>query len=53
MTTDTTLRLLAECFEELDGVPAVVLTDRMASLRGQIVARQVVPNAAYVRFATH
>ena len=53
MTTDTTLRLLAECFEELGGVPAVVLSDRMASLRGQIVANQVVPNGAYVRFATH
>ncbi|MDP8929971.1 MAG: hypothetical protein M3O70_15740 [Actinomycetota bacterium] len=25
----------------------------MASLRGQIVANQVVPNSAYVRFATH
>lgn len=53
MTTDTTLRLLAECFEELGGVPAVVLSDRMAALRGQIVANQVVPNSAYVRFATH
>ncbi len=53
MSTDTTLTLLAECFEELGGVPAVVLTDRMASLRGPIVANQVVPNGAYVRFATH
>jgi transposase len=52
-TTDTTLRLLAECLEEIGGVPAVVLTDRMAALRGQIVANQVVPNAAFVRFATH
>lgn len=53
MTTDTTLRLLAECLEEIGGVPAVVLSDRMASLRGQIVANQVVPNPAYVRLATH
>ena len=53
MTTDTTLALLAECFETIGGVPAVVLTDRMASLRGPIVANQVVPNGAYVRFATH
>ena len=53
MTTDTTLRLLAECFETIGGVPAAVLSDRMASLRGQIVANQVVPNAAYVKFATH
>jgi len=27
---ETTLRLLAECLEELGGVPAVVLSDRMA-----------------------
>lgn len=53
MTTDTTLGLLAECFETIGGVPAAVLADRMAALRGQIVANQVVPNAAYVRFATH
>ncbi len=53
LTTDTTLGLLAECLEEIGGVPSVVLSDRMASLRGQIVANQVVPNPAYVRFATH
>ena len=53
MTTDTTLRLLAECLDTVGGVPAVVLSDRMVSLRGQIVANQVVPNGAYVRFATH
>lgn len=53
MSTDTTLALLAECLETIGGVPAVVLTDRMASLRGPIVANQVVPNGAYVRFATH
>lgn len=53
MSQDTTLRMLAECFEQLGGVPAVALTDRMGCLRGQIVANQVVPNAGYVRFATH
>ena len=37
-TQQTTLRLLAECFEELGGVPAVVLTDRMACLKAGIVA---------------
>ena len=47
----TTLRLLAECFEELGGVPAVVLTDRMGCLRGGTVANVVVPHPEYVRFA--
>jgi hypothetical protein len=47
----TTLRLLAECFEELGGVPAVVLTDRMGCLKGGIVANVVVPHPEYVRFA--
>jgi hypothetical protein len=36
-TRSTTLELLAECFEELDGVPAVILTDRMACLKAGIV----------------
>jgi transposase len=49
----TTLRLLAECFEFLGGVPAVVLADRMNVLRGQVVANQVVPAPAYLRFAAH
>lgn len=48
----TTLRLLAECFETLGGVPAVVLADRMACLRGGVVANVVVPAPGYVRFAT-
>lgn len=51
-TLATTLRLLAECFTELGAVPAVVLADRMACLRGPIVANVVVPTATYVRFAT-
>jgi transposase len=49
----TTLRLLAECFEEAGGVPHVVLVDRMGSLKGGVVANVVVPTAEYVRFATH
>lgn len=52
-TRETTLRLLAECFEELGGVPAVVLTDRMACLKAGIVANVVVPHPDYVRFAAH
>jgi hypothetical protein len=43
--------LLAECFEELGGVPAVVLTDRMSCLKGGTVANVVVPHPEYVRFA--
>jgi transposase len=47
----TTLRLLAECFEELGGVPAFVLADRMGCLKGGVVANVVVPAPGYVRFA--
>jgi transposase len=50
---DTTLRLLAGCFEAAGGVAAVVLADRMGCLKGGVVANVVVPSAAYVRFATH
>jgi transposase len=49
----TTLRLLAECFEELGGVPAVVLADRMGCLKAGVVANVVVPHPDYVGFATH
>jgi hypothetical protein len=52
-TRATTLALLAECFEELGGVPAVVLSDRMSCLRAGIVANVVVPHPDYVRLATH
>jgi len=52
-TRETTLALLAECFEELGGVPAVVLTDRMGCLKAGIVANVVVPHPEYVEFATH
>lgn len=49
----TTLRLLAECFETLGGVPAVVLADRMACLRATTVAGLVVPHPEYLRLAAH
>ena len=47
----TTVRLLAECFEAIGGVPAVVLADRMGCLKGGVVANVVVPAPGYVRFA--
>jgi hypothetical protein len=49
-TRPTTLSLLAECFEELGGVPAVLLTDRMGCLRASTVANVVVPHPEYVQF---
>jgi transposase len=49
----TTLGLLAECFETLGGVPQVVLADRMGCLKAGVVANKVVPTPTYVRFATH
>jgi hypothetical protein len=50
---ETTLAMLAECFEALGGVPGKVLADRMGCLRGGVVANVVVPTAGYVRFASH
>jgi transposase len=52
-TRETTLTLMAECFEELGAVPAVALTDRMACLKNGVVANVVVPHPDYVRFAAH
>jgi transposase len=49
---ETTLGLLAECFETMGGVPRVVLADRMGCLKGGVVANVVIPTADYVRFAT-
>jgi transposase len=49
----TTLRMLAECFEVLGGVPKTVLADRMSCLKAGVVANVVVPAPDYVRFATH
>ena len=48
---ETVLGLLAECFEAAGGVPAVVLSDRMAALKASVVANAVVPHPDYVRFA--
>jgi transposase len=50
---ETTLGLLAECFEAIGGVPRTVLADRMGCLKAGVVADVVVPTADYVRFATH
>jgi transposase len=50
---ETTLAMLAECFEALGGVPGKVLADRMGCLKGGVVANVVVPTADYVRFAAH
>jgi transposase len=50
---DTTMAMLAECFEVLGGVPGVVLTDRMGCLKGGVVANVVVPTPAFVSFAAH
>jgi transposase len=50
---ETTLWLLAECFEVLGGVPKTVLADRMGCLKAGVIANVVVPTADYVRFATH
>jgi transposase len=49
----TTLALLAECLEVLGGVPGKVLADRMACLKGGVVANVVVPAPEYLRFAAH
>jgi hypothetical protein len=49
----TTFALLAECFEQLGGVPKMVLADRMGCLKSGVVANVVVPTPDYVRFATH
>src|SRR6266536_1783855 len=50
---ETTLAMLAECFEVLGGVPGKVLADRMGCLKGGVVANVVVPTAEYLRFAAH
>lgn len=50
---ETTMALLAECFETLGGVPGVVLADRMGCLKGGVVANKVIPTPAYVSFAAH
>lgn len=49
----TTMALIAEAFAAVGGVPAKVLADRMACLKGGVVANVVIPTPDYVRFATH
>lgn len=49
----TTLALIAEALGVIGGVPKRVLADRMACLKGGVVANVVVPTPDYVRFATH
>lgn len=49
---ETSMRLLAECFEEIGGVPKVVLPDRMGFLMGEVVANVMVPTPDYVRLRT-
>ena len=49
----TTLALIAETLAAADGVPARVLADRMACLKGGVVANVVVPTPDYVRLASH
>jgi hypothetical protein len=49
----TTLALIAEAFSAIGGVPARVLADRMACLKGGVVANVVIPTAEYVRLAGH
>ena len=49
----TTLALIAEAFNAIGGVPARVLADRMACLKGGVVANVVIPAAEYVRLAGH
>lgn len=46
---DTTLRLLADCFELFGGVQGKVLADRMVCLKRSVVADVVVPTVEYVR----
>jgi transposase len=49
----TTLALIAEALGAIGGVPARVLADRMACLKGGVVANVVVPTPEYVRLASH
>ena len=49
----TTLALIAEAFGAIGAVPARVLADRMACLKGGVVADVVIPTAEYVRLASH
>ncbi|RFZ07651.1 hypothetical protein VIMS_04278 [Mycobacterium marinum] len=48
-----TLALIAEALGGIDGVPARVLADRMACLKGGVVANFVIPTSEYIRLATY
>ncbi|MGW0040083.1 IS21 family transposase [Gordonia sp. NPDC003376] len=52
-TVTTTLGFIAQALEEIGGVPRRVLADRMACLKGGVVANVVIPTPTYIRFATH
>jgi transposase len=49
----TTLAMIAEALAAMGGVPARVLADRMACLKGGVVANVVIPTAEYIRLASH
>lgn len=49
----TTLAMIAEALAAIGGVPARILADRMACLKGGVVANVVVPTPDYVRLAGH
>lgn len=49
----TTLALVADALAAAGGVPHKVLADRMACLKGGVVANVVIPTPDYVRFASH
>lgn len=49
----TTLALIGEAFAAVGGVPGKVLADRMACLKGGVVANVVVAAPSHVRFAAH
>lgn len=49
----TTLTLIADALAAAGGVPQRVLADRMACLKGGVVANVVIPTPQYIRFASH
>ncbi len=49
----TTMALIADALAAVGGVPRKVLADRMACLKGGVVAYVVIPTPDYVRFAAH
>ena len=51
--SSTTLGFLAEALQECGGVPGKLLTDRMACLKGGVVANVVIPTPDFIRLAGH